>query len=234
MKPGSKPLRLEPASSGPRSRVHAFCRLRFRQRIDGSRSPLTIKRYHLSFVLQSLEFLQRRKRHLRLFRIRPVNGLAVVPKGQLRESFGIPALFGPLRPSIAVGVERDFWNAQAPATLLELCRPVAGPHGFEIREKRPCLWKGRKNFLHLFPEAYLRRLLAPPARFHPKEAYDVSVPVHVLSVEIGKVRLRYPKVPGQLIKCLPLRVFLPLDDPAMLLPGDGPLFPVSHGRPLAF
>ena len=156
-------------------RLRGFLMVRFRR--DRLRPHHIGQRHNFPLV-----FLQRRQRHLRVLRIRPMHGLAVVTQGQLREPFGIADDLRAFRPRVTVAVQRHALNAKPDTALLELCRPVARAHSGEIRKQGARLWEGCKDVFDFLPKPDLRRLLTAPARFHPHEANDPCLPIHVLGL----------------------------------------------------
>src|SRR5256885_15340435 len=105
--------------------------------------------------------------------------LAVVPQRLLAKSFGIARRLRPLRPRVAVGMQRHAFNPQANATLMEFRGPVARTDSGEIWKERPCLRQRGEDFFDFFPEPNLRRLATAPSRFHPNEADNPRLPIHV-------------------------------------------------------
>src|SRR6476660_437312 len=69
--------------------------------------------------------------------------------------------------------------------------------------------------------------------FLPGIANNLILPIDIRSLEASDIRLRSPQVPRELVKGFPLGVLLPLQDPAVLLPGDSPFLLILHCRPLA-
>ena len=59
------------------------------------------------------KFAQRRQFHLRLARIRAMDGFAVMSQRLLREPFGITRFFGAFRPRIPIRMQADTFDAQA-------------------------------------------------------------------------------------------------------------------------
>src|SRR5277367_2056286 len=82
--------------------------------------------------LLPLVFAQRWHFHLGLARIRPRHGLAVVTKIHLGIPFGIARCLRPFRPRIAVAVQRNAFDAESIAALLELRGAVARADGAQI------------------------------------------------------------------------------------------------------
>ena len=72
-----------------------------------------------------------------------------------------------------------------------------------------------------------------PTRLHPHEANDARIPVYVLGLQMGQVRLRSAQVPGKLIERLSLGIPLALYNLAMLVRRDGALFLEADNGPLA-
>lgn len=162
-----------------------------------------------------------------------MDGLAVVPQRQLRESLRVAAGFGPFRPGVPVGMQADPVDSQAGAPLAKLSRAIGASHGDQVREERTRLGKPGEDLLHLGSEPDLRGLLPAPPRLHPEETDHPGAPVDVLRVEMGEVGLGGAQVPRQLVERLALGVPLPLHDLGVFLPGDRPLLLEPYGGPLA-
>ena len=80
---------------------------------------------------------QRGHGDFRVFRIRPMHRLGIVPQRLLREPFGETTFQRPLRPRIPIAMQRYAGNPQSVTTLLELRRPIPGAHGANMRKQRP-------------------------------------------------------------------------------------------------
>src|ERR1700683_5149954 len=102
--------------------------------------------------------------HMRLLRIGAMDGLAVMPKSGLCESFRVSAGLSAFRPSVAVGMERDALDDKQFAATVKLGGPGVVRGRRNLREK----WAGRRQLLknrrHVFADGKLRLL----AGFHPK------------------------------------------------------------------
>src|SRR5437762_10865342 len=160
--------------------------------------------------------------------------LAVMTQRQLCEPFGITRRLCPLRPRIAIRMQRYTVNAQADTTLLEFRGPIARANRDEVGKQRPGLGQRRKDSLNLFAEADLGWLLPAPARFHPNEANNPRLPIHVLGLQVCQIRLRRAQVPSELVEGLALRVLLALDNLGVFFSRVAALVLETHGWPLTF
>ncbi len=79
-----------------------------------------------------LVVLQCWNHHLSLPRVGAVDGFGVVAKGFLGEALGVAGGFGAFGPGVAVGVERDAFDAKPAAGAAEFRRPVRFAHGLEL------------------------------------------------------------------------------------------------------
>jgi len=132
-----------------------------------------------------------------------VNGFGVVAKGLLSEAFGIAAGRSTFSPAVAVGVEGHALDARALAALFEFGGAIAGAHSGQVREERagpgPALQDGSE-------------LAAEPDKGGPDGgsvaigefaagvAERALVPVDVLRPHEGRVTLRSPGVPEELVE----------------------------------
>ena len=73
-------------------------------------------------------FFKRRQLHLGLARVGPMHGLAVMAERFLGKSFRIPANFGPFRPCVSVGMQRNAFNSHPAADDLEPAGPMLFIH----------------------------------------------------------------------------------------------------------
>ena len=153
---------------------------------------------------------------------------AIVAEGLLGEALRVAAATSPFRPRVAVGMERDPLDIQSTGALHEFSGSVAGPNGAQIGEQRPVFGQSAQDRLNELVEADQRvfaGLLALVAD-HPLG------PVDVLGPEKRDIGLRRADVPGQFVKCLPLRVGLGGEDLLVLIEGNGAPLPVPNRRPL--
>ena len=154
----------------------------------------------------------------------------IMPQRFLREAFGIAAGFGSFRPSVTVAMERDTPNSKSIATLFEFRRPVTGTHPRQIRKKQTFA----RQILERVQSCFAQMKNHRNARLFPGEADGSIFPIHVLGLQTGDVTLAAAKMPAQLIKRFPLRIFLPADDGLMFGKGDGALIFEVNRRPLTF
>ena len=87
-------------------------------------------------AMPALVFFQRRNRDQRLPRVSAMDRLAVVTKRNLSEALGITRRLCPFGPGVAIAMEGDACDAEAPATLLELGGTVGSPHSHQVRKQR--------------------------------------------------------------------------------------------------
>lgn len=115
-------------------------------------------------------------------------------------------------------------DAQPFTPLLELGRPVGLPHGDQVREQgtrtRPPQGSSPSRCCRC-AGAHAAGLLA---------VVDEAVPlkIEVFGVKVGEIRLRAAQEPAQLVEIPALRVALPGNDAAVLVPPDGVGFLVLH------
>jgi len=74
----------------------------------------------------ALVFLQCRKLHLRIPRVRPVDRVALVAERFHGIALRVTSGLGPFRPGVPVGMQRDPFDSKTATPLLELGRPVGG------------------------------------------------------------------------------------------------------------
>jgi len=163
-------------------------------------------------------------------------GLAIRHKkmGALSEGFlckplRVAARFRPLRPSVAVRVQRHALDAQSITSLFEFRGAVATANGLHIG-------KQRAGCRHLPQEGFNVRAKMnhdQTAGFLPRVGDGLVGPVNVLRLEIGDVGLRTAKMPAQFVEPAPLRVLFPPNDELMFFAGDGASFLEAHFRPEA-
>ena len=87
------------------------------------------------------------------------------------------------------------FDSESAAALFKLGSSVAFAHRSKIREKRAARWPGPKKCFNLLAEADKREI----ARLFSRIADDLAVPINVIGLEKGDVRLRGSDVPGEFI-----------------------------------
>jgi hypothetical protein len=181
-------------------------------------------------LLLPLVFAQRRHFHRRFAGIRPRHRPAVVPKIHLGIPFGIARRLCPFRPSVAVAVQRDAFDAKSGAALFELRGAVARTDGSQIRKQRAASRQVAQDFLHVFIHAHDGNRAGLPARI----ADDVVFPINVLGVQAGQIGLRCAQVPRQFVERLAFGIVFAGDDGQMFGQRNTALLFELDGGPLAF
>src|SRR5439155_17413250 len=142
--------------------------------------------------------------------------LAVVTERFLREPFRIAALFGALRPRVAIGVKRDAFDAESITALLEFRGAVASANRLQIRKQRAGFGQTAQDGFNVSAEVDHRQ-----ASGFPPRVGDGSVrPVNVLRRQTCDVTLRSAEMPAQLVEVTPFRVLFALNDELMFLDRD--------------
>ena len=95
-------------------------------------------------------FAQRWHFHPALREYARVMALLLWPKIHLGIPFGIARRLCPFRPSVAVAVQRDAFDAKSIAALFKLRRPVARADGSQIRKQWPVSRQVAQDFRHVF------------------------------------------------------------------------------------
>ena len=125
-----------------------------------------------------------------------MHGLAVVPQSLLGESFRVAACLGTFRPSVAVAVKRDAFDAKPTAALPEFRGAVARADGGQIWEQRTFGGQILEHIQGVRAQVNQNR----HAGFLARGTDGVVVPIHVLAFQAGDVALAGAEVPAQLIK----------------------------------
>src|SRR5438552_2307364 len=156
--------------------------------------------------------------------------LAIVPERLLSEPLRVATLLRALRPGVAVGVERNAFDAQPHAALVEFGGAIAGANRRQVGKQSAGHRETAQNRLN----ALAKVNHGEAAGFPPGVSDCLIRPVNVVRLETGNVALRSAKIPAQLIIAAPLRIFLPLNDQSMFLSRDSASRLKSHLRPETF
>src|ERR1700722_16691128 len=111
-----------------------------------------------------------------------MNRFAVLAQVFHRESFWHSCLLRPFRPCVTVAVQRDAFDFEADAPLMEFRGAVASANRAEIGEQRAVRWQ-RAQYLAGF---LVKAQDGDGAGFLPCEADDSVLPINVLGFQIRK------------------------------------------------
>ena len=136
---------------------------------------------------------------------------------------------GTFGPSVAVGMQRNAFDAKPFAPLLEFRGTIATADGLQIRKQ----WTLRRQPAQHGFDVRAKMNHGQTAGFLPRIGDGLVGPVNVLRLEIGDVGLRTAEMPAQFVETAPLRVFLPPDDELMFITGDATFVLEAHFRPEA-
>jgi hypothetical protein len=142
-------------------------------------------------------------RRPRTSELRPSSGLTVRFRGQTpealltsgawawhdMEALRVVSGFGPLRPGISAGMQRDLLDLKTATPLLELRRPVGGANRPQMRKQRAGLGQAFLNLRERVAEVDLGRLL----RLLAAVADQPVAPIDVFGVEVGDISGEPPR-----------------------------------------
>ena len=137
----------------------------------------------------------------------------------LRKPLRVAANFRSLRPSVAIGVQRNPVDSQPHTALVKLRGAVATTDGLQIgKQPAGCRHLPQNGF-----NVRAKMNHGQTAGFLPRVGDGLVGPVNVLRLEIGDVGLRTAEMPAQFVKTATLRVLLAFNDELMFLKRDGAL-----------